>query len=342
MFAYLKDRLTRDHQAKAPRPTSRRRARLAFEALEKREVLATGLVGLTPFVPVLHRGVLTIVGDSGSNTIDVTKSNNKVVFQGTSFDANSVFRIVIAGEKGNDTIRVSESINVPTIIYGGPGDDTILGGGGKDEIYGGSGRDTINGRAGNDTMYTGAGNDVVDGGIGNNTVNDASAGDRITRADSFIHDDSTLLGLSGFEGDVANEVFRLVNKERTSRGIAKLRRNAALDFVADSYTHTLRDLGVEIGQGISHAVSGHFKPTLTSRLDANLLNYNAWAENNAFVGGGSSLSAVALAKRAMDLWMNSSGHRANILSTNVTHFGIGLQGTNSSGFYLTQEFAALV
>ena len=44
------------------------------------------------------------------------------------------------------------------------------------------------------------------------------------------------------------------------------------------------------------------------------VSYKAWGENIAYIGG--NISADALAERFMTNWMNSSGHRENILSTN--------------------------
>ncbi|MCZ9338405.1 CAP domain-containing protein, partial [Streptomyces sp. TRM76130] len=37
-------------------------------------------------------------------------------------------------------------------------------------------------------------------------------------------------------------------------------------------------------------------------------------------------------------WMNSPGHRANILKAEFTHIGIGLAGGGRAGTYWTQLF----
>jgi len=44
-----------------------------------------------------------------------------------------------------------------------------------------------------------------------------------------------------------------------------------------------------------------------------------------------------LATKFMDNWMNSSGHRANILSTNFTSIGVGVYKIGNT-YYATQEF----
>jgi uncharacterized protein YkwD len=40
-------------------------------------------------------------------------------------------------------------------------------------------------------------------------------------------------------------------------------------------------------------------------------------------------------QKVVDAWMNSSGHRANILNSSYTHIGVGYA---SSGHYWTQMF----
>ena len=47
------------------------------------------------------------------------------------------------------------------------------------------------------------------------------------------------------------------------------------------------------------------------------------------------------AERMMELWMNSPGHRANILSTAFTHLGVGAVKTSSGSWYASQVFLTL-
>ena len=61
----------------------------------------------------------------------------------------------------------------------------------------------------------------------------------------------------------------------------------------------------------------------------------AWGENIAYIGGVSD--ANKLAEQFMTNWMNSSGHRANILSTNFESIGIGVYKSGNR-VYATQEF----
>jgi uncharacterized protein YkwD len=66
----------------------------------------------------------------------------------------------------------------------------------------------------------------------------------------------------------------------------------------------------------------------------------AWGEN---IWEGSNHSAVdpeALARRIMDSWMSSSGHRQNILNPDYTHVGVGVAVTGRD-IRATQLFAKL-
>jgi Ca2+-binding RTX toxin-like protein len=135
----------------------------------------------------LNAGVLTISGTSGNDVTTVTQSGTtlKVVRNGVTetFDATKVSQMYIYGVDGNDKIDFS-TVNIPTYVDAGPGNDLVLGGGandtitggaGKDTLYGGPGDDRLNGNGspdhlygqdGNDRLYGGDGDDVLDGGGG--------------------------------------------------------------------------------------------------------------------------------------------------------------------------------
>lgn len=58
-----------------------------------------------------------------------------------------------------------------------------------------------------------------------------------------------------------------------------------------------------------------------------------WGENAAYC------SEKPKADFIMNLWMNSSGHKANILMERYTHVGIGVAVSSDGGYYFIQEFA---
>ena len=74
---------------------------------------------------------------------------------------------------------------------------------------------------------------------------------------------------------------------------------------------------------------------ITAQMQADGVSYRAWGENIAYISGMSGNSQ--LATKFMDNWMNSSGHRANILSTNFTSIGVGVYKIGNT-YYAAQEF----
>jgi Ca2+-binding RTX toxin-like protein len=61
---------------------------------------------------------------------------------------------------GNDIVRLTDAINIPTTMNGGAGNDVLRGGAAPDNLDGGDGNDFLSGAAGNDTATGGAGNDL--------------------------------------------------------------------------------------------------------------------------------------------------------------------------------------
>ncbi|MCB9895159.1 MAG: hypothetical protein H6839_11965 [Planctomycetes bacterium] len=127
------------------------------------------------------------------------------------------------------------------------------------------------------------------------------------------------------EVSLAQQVLALVNQERANVGVAPLTMNAACSQVAYDHSWDMdhRDF------------FSHTNPDGDSPFDrmANAgVTYSAAGENIA--AGYSSPASV------MAGWMNSAGHKANILNANFTEIGIGVrEGSNGSyGIYWTQVF----
>src|SRR5687768_3610076 len=135
--------------------------RATIETLETRALLSVSL----------NDGVLTIVGTSGGDNIEVQKRADdnelRVELNGseTEYALGSVNRVVIRGLAGSDRIEYSGRdgrLDIPGSISGGDGNDVLEGGNGADTIAGGGGNDRIQGKGGNDRLNGGAGNDVVE------------------------------------------------------------------------------------------------------------------------------------------------------------------------------------
>ena len=105
-----------------------------------------------------------------------------------------------------------------------------------------------------------------------------------------------------------NQVLNLVNKERAAVGAPALQTTDELQAVADIRA---RELVSDFS---------HFRPDGTScftALDGTLIGQLAiYAGENIAIGYGN-------AESVMNGWMNSPGHKSNILDADYTHIGIG-------------------
>jgi len=120
-----------------------------------------------------------------------------------------------------------------------------------------------------------------------------------------------------------NEVIRLVNVERAKAGLPQLTQNWQLSRVARYKSQDMIDKGY----------FAHNSPTYGSpfkMMESFGIRYSAAGENIAM--GQQSPSQV------MNAWMNSPGHRNNILSPSFTQIGVGLAKDKNGRMYWTQMF----
>jgi len=124
---------------------------------------------------------------------------------------------------------------------------------------------------------------------------------------------------------IASTIVQLTNAERANAGRPALKTNSRLMEAAQLQA----DQMVRLGR-LEHVLSGGRYPRPEDRLAAAGYEWSAYAENIAM---GQTTAAAA-----MDSWMHSSGHRANILSTNVTEIGIGFARDSAGRPYYVQVF----
>ena len=128
-------------------------------------------------------------------------------------------------------------------------------------------------------------------------------------------------GTDGSQDAFANEVVRLVNEERAKAGLPAL----TVDRGAASAAQVRAK---EIERSFSHT-----RPdgsSFNSALTEAGVNFSGAGENIAY--GQNSPEKV------MEGWMNSSGHRANILNSSYTSIGVGHYQNTSGVNYWTQLF----
>ena len=119
------------------------------------------------------------------------------------------------------------------------------------------------------------------------------------------------------------EVLNIVNKERTSRGLSALKFNAELAKVATTKSQDM----------IDRNYFDHNSPTYGSPFDMMKkfgITYKSAGENIAM--------GQKTPQEVMTAWMNSDGHRKNILNSSFTEIGIGIAKDKNGRLYWTQMF----
>ena len=122
---------------------------------------------------------------------------------------------------------------------------------------------------------------------------------------------------------LAKEVVTLVNQERAKLGLAPLKDNWQLARVARYKSEDMRDKNY----------FSHTSPTYGSPFNMMKnfgIKYMAAGENIAM----GQQTAVLVMKS----WMNSPGHKANILGKNFTEIGVGVAKNKNGTLYWTQMF----
>ena len=120
-----------------------------------------------------------------------------------------------------------------------------------------------------------------------------------------------------------NEVVRLVNVQRSRNGLAPLLVNSNLSRIARLKAQDM----------INKRYFSHYSPTYGSpfeMMQAFGIRFYSAGENIAM--GQTTASTV------MNSWMNSTGHKANILSVNFKEIGVGSARDSSGRLFWTQMF----
>ncbi|MEV6316596.1 CAP domain-containing protein [Streptomyces sp. NPDC051776] len=123
-------------------------------------------------------------------------------------------------------------------------------------------------------------------------------------------------------GDAAR-IVQLVNQERAKVGCSPLKTNAKLNAAAQKFTDAMARSGT-----LSH--TGSDGSQVQDRVEREGYTWSRVGENIA--QGQSSPEEV------MNSWMNSQGHRENILNCSFREIGIGIH-KGDNGPWWTQDFA---
>jgi uncharacterized protein YkwD len=123
---------------------------------------------------------------------------------------------------------------------------------------------------------------------------------------------------------VSQDCTTLANNARAAAGLAPLTIDSRLTVAAEAHSteQATRQKMTHTGKNGSNA---------GQRMKAQGYSWSTWGENVA--AGQADCASV------MSAWMNSSGHRANILNPAFVHIGMGaVKGTNGV-IYWTMDLA---
>jgi uncharacterized YkwD family protein/spore coat assembly protein SafA len=122
---------------------------------------------------------------------------------------------------------------------------------------------------------------------------------------------------------IENQVVQLTNQQRAKYGLKPLTQDWELSRVARYKATDMRDKNY-----FSHTSPTYGDPFTMMRNFG--IAYRSAAENIA--------AGQTTPQEVVQAWMNSQGHRANILSTQSTYIGVGYAKGGSQRYYWVQQF----
>lgn len=123
--------------------------------------------------------------------------------------------------------------------------------------------------------------------------------------------------------EIEDAIFTKLNDERVAVGLPKLVRSEALDTIARDWAVAQANAGK-----LSH------NPNYATLFPK---GWRIAGENVAWVSGGAENE---VAGRMNTGWMNSPGHKLNMLDKDFNQVGIGVAYVPGRGYYATQNFGA--
>ncbi|MGL5080178.1 MAG: CAP domain-containing protein [Microcoleaceae cyanobacterium] len=312
-----------------------------------------------------------IIGNQGNDNL-LGGSGNDTLFGGKDND-------VLEGQDGNDGLFGNLGQDTVT---GGAGNDNLFGGRDNDALIGDGGNDTISGDLGADTLTGGAGADwfsVSNDGQGADLITDFQDGTDLIQVPNLVTavqvetnalnqavitvtaTGEVLATLDGIQAEAINRsdfvggqvtvtaatsggtdsspdavfinrVLELTNDYRAQNAVSPLTLNAQLINAAETHSENMA-----VQDFFSH--TGADGSSVGDRAQAAGYSSSFLGENIA--AGYSTPESVVAG------WINSSGHRANILNANFTELGVGYAyldndlGTVNYNSYWTQVFGAV-
>ena len=118
------------------------------------------------------------------------------------------------------------------------------------------------------------------------------------------------------------EVFNLINKQRTNNGLPALKNDSEVQKIAR----------IKAQDMVDNNYFSHNSPTYGSPFDM-LKSFKV-----SYKTAGENIAANSSNSSAVTAWMNSSGHKANILNSSFNYTGIGVVSSPRYGKMYVQMF----
>lgn len=179
------------------------------------------------------------------------------------------------------------------------------------------------------STYSGQSGQAGAGSAADAAANASNPADRDTTSSSGVNAASAVQSFPDCstprqEAEWQDAIMSLVNQERGRAGLAPVRRNTTLEAQAGQYACEM----------IHYDFFDHVNPvtrtTLGERASQFGYDYSVVGENLA---AGQTSPEQVFAD-----WMNSPGHRQNILDGRFTELGVGIRAGGDYGLYWVQEF----
>jgi Ca2+-binding RTX toxin-like protein len=135
-------------------------------------------------------GLVLVISDQGDSLAPSSGCEylTTTVVTCTIRDNAEVRQIQVQSGDMNDTVELTGAVE-NAIVYGGPGDDTLIGSSQTDLMAGGLGDDVLDGGDGDDQLVGAEGNDTLIGGAGGDYVAGDEGDDIISTVDEVPHND---------------------------------------------------------------------------------------------------------------------------------------------------------
>lgn len=158
-------------------------------------------------------------------------------------------------------------------------------------------------------IYPGSSNGSSSNSSNNSSGNSSDTGNNENAQTSAMNNDE-------------KEVFNLINKQRTNNGLQTLK--------VDSETQRVARIKAE--DMVKNNYFSHNSPIYGSPFDM-LKSFKV-----SYKTAGENIAANSSNSGAVNSWMNSSGHKANILNKNFNYTGIGVVSSAKYGKIFVQIF----